>query len=55
MFYLLSTLTFWPFDAKLGFEPYTPTSGIFDIGVVPATPGLLLITLAAIKNKKIKN
>jgi hypothetical protein len=38
-------------DAKLGFEPYTPTSGIFEIGVVPATPGLLLITLAA-RNKK---
>jgi len=44
----LSTFTFYPFDAKFGLEPYTPTSGILDIGVVPDTPGLLLITFAAL-------
>ena len=34
-------------EARLTLLPYTPTSGMLELGVDPETPGRLLITLAA--------
>jgi len=46
-------LTFvFPTADKFGLLPYTPTSGILEAGVVPETPGRLLITFAAINLKE---